>query len=277
MNTIAQDIEALRTIIGPVLSKHTGKRLFLVEWTFLHVLERVDTGLLSLHTLVSDDFVKHEHAIGLISRTLLSDFLIIGHLVRASTQSSIESTLMPLFRRDIEQVHAHVRRYVDNGDFTIEEYKEYVYGNRLGTTIGDLVDEYYKKYPDQVKTNGKVKRKEWPSNSLIAEQAMQMTPRSGLAVNLYRAYDQWFMYAKYEHLGWHSFVLTRTINRDLYLHRLKRVLLRTSVLVSLCLEMLDDKETMEISISLMNRLFDETPIPTDKEANPEEDIRRALR
>jgi len=50
--------------------------------------------------------------------------------------------------------------------------------------------------------------------------------------------------------------------------RLRRILLRTSVLTSLCFSMLEQWEEMEQSIVIMDRLFKETPIPADNQANP---------
>lgn len=274
MNTIDQDITELRDIVHPFIMAHPSKSMPLVEWTFLHALERVDRGLHSIQTLVKENLVEHEHGIGLISRTLLSDFLIIGHCVRISNQAGIEAELMLLFRDDIDKVEAHVKRFNDNGQFTTEEYLDYPIGGRLNRTIGDEVDEYYEKNPDRVDENGRAVKKRWYNNAQIAEHAMKMKPPSGLAVNIWRAYDQWFYYSKYEHIGWHSYVLTRGNTRQMMEERLRRILLRTSVLICMCFEMLERRDELERSFLIMNRLFNDTPIPTDSQANPGHELEK---
>ncbi|HOZ41432.1 MAG: hypothetical protein IPO05_19245 [Flavobacteriales bacterium] len=279
MNSILQDIEELRSIVRPFIAAHPSKSMPIVEWTFLHALERVDRNLHSIHTLVKEDLEAHEHGIGLLSRNLLSDFLIIGHAVRSSTQLTIEAELMPLFRSDIEKVEAHEERYNRNKQFTTEEYLDYPIGGRLNRTIGDIVADYYKANPEPIdpamscphcktKRPKKVTKKRWDSNADIAEKAMKMKPPSALAVNLWRAYDQWFYYSKYEHIGWHSFVLTRSNTVEMMEARLRRILLRTSVLMGLCFDMLEHREELERSMSIVQRLFNETPIPADKESDP---------
>lgn len=272
MNSIEKDIIELRDLVHPFIIAHPSKSMPIVEWTFLHTLERVDHGLHSILTLAKENLVEHEHGIGLISRTLLSDFLIIGHIVRISNQATIESELMPLFRADIEKVEAHMKRFRENNQITIEEYLDHPIGRSLNRTIGDIVEDYYETNPEPVDRNGKVAKKRWVNNAIIAEKAMQMNPNSSLATNIWRAYDQWFYYSKYEHIGWHSYVLTRGNPRRMMEERLRRILLRTSVLIGLCFEMLEQWEEMERSIVIMDRLFNETPLHTDMAANPQSEL-----
>lgn len=146
---IPELIEGIREICKPVLDIPAGHTVtFPVQWTYHHALERLDRSLVSIHTLVLAGLTTHEHAIGLISRNILTDLLITAHIIRVSTDETIEGNLIPLYYDDLKKMTAYVEMLRGTPFISEREYQEFI---TKETTEMKIIDGFYRDHPSTAK------------------------------------------------------------------------------------------------------------------------------
>jgi len=226
-------IAAMRTLATPVIEKKGGTSVtFPQEFTFILSMERLDRGLESMDELIPKGLQRHEHAIGLISRTILTDFITLAFVVNFSNIEEVESTLYQIYWSDKELVDKHMKRFSDAGVLSIEEHEQYIACENQEGSFQHRVNEYY--------LNNEPKR--FPAFAHILDKVFRDRPMKPLAFEIRNAYDQWFLLSKYEHMGWHSFALSRTLDVKDVEARVRRALYYSLLLLQICLEMLEEND-----------------------------------
>lgn len=198
-------IEKILRITNPILSKNIDEsNNFPVGFTFYHVLERVNFNLESIRVLVEDGITKHEHAIGLLSRNLLSDFITTGYIIRLSkSDDEFYMRLYSLYDSDLKKAKSFLNLYLDAGFIDNEEVEKYNEKFNDENNVFKKIRDYCLEFD--------IKKRFPPTNEIIEEFF-----KSGLndlwAEQIKRSYDTWAFLSKYEHLGWHSYDFTRTVD-----------------------------------------------------------------
>lgn len=187
-------------IIKPVLSGRVqSSEEFPVQFTFRLALERVYFSLESLHALLSTQSLNHDHAMGLIARNLLSDYLIISYLLkRHSDPKEREKLFYSLYNDDRKKLESTMNNYKKGGFISDNEFDTYQENYSKG--IHAEIKQY-------CALNG---CKKFPLTAEIAEWALGNREKDSGAMEMVEAYDTWIYYSKYEHIGWHSYAFTRS-------------------------------------------------------------------
>jgi hypothetical protein len=163
---------------------------------------------------------------------ILTDFITLAYVVNFSNLEELESTLYQIYWSDKELVDKHMKRFFDAGVLSVEQHDEYIINAKQQGSIQQIVNEYY--------LNNEPKR--FPAFAQILDKVFRVKPMKPLAVEIRNAYDQWFLLSKYEHMGWHSFALSRTLEVKVVEVRVRRTLYYSLLLLQICLDMLDEKE-----------------------------------
>src|SRR6056297_2132943 len=125
LETIGSILEIINPVIGKDLAE---KNNFPKGFTFFHVLERVQLNLSSIQTLAKEDIVKHDHGIGLISRNLLSDFIVTGFIIKHSeSEDDLYTSLYSLYISDLKKMDSFLQMFKDAGfvtDSDLTRFKE---------------------------------------------------------------------------------------------------------------------------------------------------------
>ena len=232
-------------IIIPVLKKDLDqKNNFPVGFTFYHVLERVRFNLESIQILAKDNIVKHDHAIGLISRNLLSDFIATGYIIKLSvSEDDYYSKLYSLYDSDLRKVDSFLNMYKKAGFIDDDELKKhnkkYSDENHIYKVIRDYCEEF--------------DLKSFPSTRAIIEKFLKSDMNDPWVDQVQKSYETWILLSKYEHLGWYSYDVTINTDNEKAIERLNSVLFKTVILVGSCLETLKEEQAMKDSVDLMRK------------------------
>lgn len=240
-NLLGKLINVLDSILKDELSKH---KEFPKEFTFFHVIERTKCNLDSLQLLIDDDVSRHEHAIGLIKRNLLSDFITTGYILRLSdSKEDLISKLYSLYHSDLKKV----KDYIERSKSTIPEaaYEKFASDFTNNDHIFGQIQEYYKAH----------ELKSFPTTTTIFDYFFKIENKDIWIKLLIDSYDLWLLLSKYEHLGWYSYAATRNIKRELFDERLRRVLLNASIMIAGCLEILGKQEEMKAVLAIIREYY----------------------
>lgn len=239
-------IAEILKIINPILIKYLDQKInFPVEFTFYHVLERIKFNLESLQILVKDNITKHDHAIGLISRNLLSDFITTGFIIKLSTsEDDYYSNLYSLYDSDLKKADSFLNMYKDAGCVDDDEWKNYNEKYSDENNIYKLIRDYCKD----------LDIKSFPTTRKIIERFLKSEMNDPWAVQIKKSYDTWGFFSKYEHIGWYSYDLSRNADKSIVIERLNSVLCNTSILVGSCLDTLKEEQAMNDSVDLMKKI-----------------------
>lgn len=239
-------IQKIKTIIKPVIkNRETLSINFPVEFTFLHVLERVDCSLESLGLLVKSDILTHEHAIGLISRNLLSDFITTGFILKESkSEEDFYCNLYLLHVADLNKGDDLINMYKEAKIITNEESQKYYEKISEPQSIYFTIRNYAKENS----------LKSFPTTKSIIKKFLKSNSIDGWTQEIINSYDTWLFYSKYEHLGWYSHEFTRKVSKEKATERLKNVLRLTAILIGSCLEKLKEDQPLQESIKIIKIL-----------------------
>jgi hypothetical protein len=236
-------ISSILSIINPVLNKRYNESIsFPLEFTFCQVLERVKFNLESIKVLLDKGIDMHDHAIGLISRNLLTDFITTGYVIKLSnSEEEIDMKLYALYNSDLKKVDSLLKTlkkadFVSNDELNVINEK-YSNDNKV---IRDYCIEY--------------EIKSFPSINTIIESFIKSDLKDIWSDQIKRSYDIWIFYSKYEHLGWSSFDLTRNTSAEKANERLTSVLMKTLILLGSCLEILKEKKGLTDSMELLKQI-----------------------
>lgn len=239
-------------IIKPVLSGRVqSSEKFPVQFTFRLALERVYFSLESLHFLLSSQSVNHDHALGLIARNLLSDYLIISYLLkRYSDPMEREKLLYSLYHDDLDKVERTMKRYLKEGFISKKDFETYTTNYSEG--IYSEVKEYRELNAGE----------KFPSIADIAEWALKNREKDSRAMEMVAAYDTWIYYSKYEHIGWHSYAFTRDSKIS---HRqnqkwLLPILSKALVTAASATLQLGDSNSSDLLMNLLSRITEVKPL-----------------
>ena len=112
--TNKETISQLKRISLLILQKHWGGSVdHLVKFTFTLVLERVYKNLCSLEILI-DDVSIHDHAIGLIGRNLLNDFITISFIIKNQNGrwNDVKEKLNSLHYTDVQKTKKSIIYFI---------------------------------------------------------------------------------------------------------------------------------------------------------------------
>lgn len=232
-------------ILNPVLDKTNNYEINNPKkFIFCQILERVKFSIISLKLLIENDIIKHDHAIGLISRNLLTDFITFGYLIGLSVnKEQFEKNLYVLLNCDLKRVDSEIEYYKNYG-IPDEKRNEYFarYVNEIPyKTIRDYVNKH------------KLDKEQFPKTTTIIKKFLKAKRNDVLSKGI-NSFNKWFVYSKYEHLGWYSYELTRRINRDDAIKYLLNVLFDTTIMAAGCLEELEEKNAYDHCFKLVVKI-----------------------
>jgi len=238
MDTIKRTLE----IINPIIEKDLEeKNNFPAGFTFFHILERVKLNLQSIYLLAKDSMVKHDHAIGLISRNLMTDFIVSGYIIKLFGSEEIYyNKLYSLYNSDIKKTKSIINMFFEKG-FIDEDEKNKIEENFNNYSIYKVIHDFAANH----------NLKEFPNTKSIIEKFLDIDQNDEWIDQIKRSYDLWVYLSKYEHLGWYSYYLTRNTQSVKIKERLNSVLFKTLILTSSCLEILGEKRALKKIIELM--------------------------
>jgi len=242
-----QNIQEILSLINPILSKGNSSINFPVEFTFKHVLERVQMNLESIHVLTKDSIFKHNHAIGLLSRNLLSDFITTGYIIRLSkSDDEYFANLYSLYETDLKKADAFIKMYKEAGYINEDTYREY--HNRYSEN-----NKIYKQIRDYRLEFG---IKDFPQTKKIIEDFLKSDLTDYWAAQIKKSYDIWTILSKYEHIGWNSYDATRIIREADANKRLNIVLLNTTIMIASCCEILKEEKAMKAAMEMIKNNYE---------------------
>jgi hypothetical protein len=237
-------IERIIQIVNPVINnKKIENRSFPIEFTFLLVIDRVNENLKALNTLIKNDYLIHHHAIGLISRNLLSDFIAIGYVLKSSSKQEIKDKLILLHLSDLKKNNANVKFFKQLEILSQQDVEEYQQQFFNPNNIFNFIQEHASELDSE----------KFPSNRDIIEIMSQGT--DFLSRLIFNCYDSWLFFSKYEHIGWSSFEITRNIKKDKLENVLKFVLSITIVIVRHGMVHLKEYQASEDCLKLYDELI----------------------
>lgn len=218
------------------------KNQFPKGFTFYQVLERIQYNLISIQSLVKEDIVKHDRGIGLISRNLLSDFIITGYIIKLSeSEDEFYAHLYSLHNSDLKKMDAFVKMFEDAGLLENSKfstyYDKYDRDNNIYKVIRDYINEFA--------------IKPFPSTKTIIELFLKSEQNDIWVRQIQQGYDLWVYLSKYEHLGWNSYDVTRNMNIAKATKRLESIIFKTSIMTASCLEILNEITAMGQVIELI--------------------------
>lgn len=230
------------TIIDPVLKRREKTSIsFPLEFTFFHVLERVKCNLDAIKLLQVNGVGKYDHAIGLLSRNLLSDFITTGYVIKKSeNEEDIYMKLYSLHNSDIKKLGAYFT-VMNKAKVITDEDVHQIKNKMSDNPIYTLILDYCK--DNDVKN--------FPVTASIISLFSDSNPKDQWANEIKNSYDTWVYYSKYEHVGRLSYELTRGTTNEKADKRLKGVLVKTLILAASCLDILKEEEAMSECLKLL--------------------------
>lgn len=196
-------ITEIRGIIEPVLSaKHDKEIDFPEEFTLYLSLERIRNNVRSLLPLLTANMPDHDQGIGLLSRTILTDFLSIFYILHIDLDPL--EAYFRLYHSDQRTIANHARFVSALGPQTAYTEKNYQLSAARVGSWQQKVANYFKE-----KT-----AKDFIKTAKIAEQVTAKANSDRRLPSweyVLEAYEQWFYYSKYEHMGWVSYRSSRNI------------------------------------------------------------------
>lgn len=228
-------IEKIQNVIKPVLDKEPEfNSNFPVEFTLYHILERANCSINSLRILSKESIVTNDHAIGLISRNILTDFILISYIIVKSDSKEDLRWYYALYRSDYNKMKSYLN---------FAERHKFVSSQELIELNKIYENDFYK----IIKTNSEIEKVNFPSMKDIVEEFMTEFQTHLLANHISAAYDIWILLSKYEHLGIHSYTLTRQVPVENLKARLDTIISKSFILSGICLEGLyEDKAYSEL-------------------------------
>lgn len=244
---IQQIISKLLEIITSTGTNKEQNLEFPIEFTFHHILERIENNLVSLDILVKNSLVKHDHAIGLISRNLLSDFILTGFMIlESNNENELISKLYLNLHADLKKMDSYVDIRKNFGKINKEEYETIKKKYTEENTIYAIIRKY----------GSEISQSKIPHNNQIFQTLLKSENQNAWSKHIIDAYDLWLYFSKYEHLGWFSYDFTRELNNKKIETNLYFILLNTTLMASSCFDLLKNENSLSESISLYKNIYE---------------------
>jgi hypothetical protein len=208
------------------------------------VIERVHFNTISLRTLISEDLKKNEHAIGLICRNLLTDFLSISYIFLSSNQEVTRNdNFIRLAYSDIKNIEAFFELGKSKGLLNKEESRKVENNLQSDNAIQILKEELDKR-----------NLKRFPSSKDIFKHFTNKKDNHSWHQAIVDAYDIWVYLSKYEHIGYYYYKFTRDFNKSEIIKRIRITLSNTTLLLGGCLEEINETELRDKAILLFKEI-----------------------
>ena len=223
-------ISDLNIQIESLGAKEEVTQTFPVKFLYFHGLERLYQSVNTIILIIRGKPVDHAHAIGLVMRNIISDFLILAYIYHKPKNDEERIDLAnDLYRSDIA---------------TNDRYIEYAY------KIGMLNQEMYNNYKNLHTDDGSI-IKLIKDSSLnvrfatmkdISEYFASQGEADIIGSLVVKAYDYWALFSKNEHIGWNSYNFTRPVNNSMLIQWLYTVVDYIVTSTLLCCDILEEKE-----------------------------------
>ncbi|WP_018344263.1 hypothetical protein [Cytophaga aurantiaca] len=231
-----KSITEILNLINPILIKDESSTLnFPIQFTFHHVLERTTVSLESIRILMKSGISAHDHAIGLLSRNILSDFIIVGYISKFSkNEDDMIDMLNNFYNADLKKVDTYIE--------TLKKLKIAPEGLQEHHLNKYLTDNSVLNY---VRTNINTgKSSKTNTNFIISEIHKKFSEKESqdfYDIQIIKSYDTWLLLSKYEHLGWYSYEFTRNLYTEILTKRFSFVLYSTLMLITFSLGNLQEE------------------------------------
>lgn len=241
-----ETIIKIQNIVAPVLLRENEyKEKFPIGFTFNHFLERTNYSLTSLKILLSNNIIENDHAIGLIGRNILSDFLTVSYIIAKSLSVEDDKVFYSLYKSDLDKMNSYL---------TLSEKYNLISPSEIQDIVNIYSDEnlIYQKIKSY---NKNFKVSPFPSIKNIAEQFMNVYKNHVLAAKVIQSYDIWLLLSKYEHIGIHSYTLTRPINIETLSLRAKFILSFAALTIGCSLSELKEQSAFSDIMKIYEKLL----------------------
>lgn len=240
-------ISDILNLLKPEITKERVNISIPIDIFFLHVLERIYDNLYSISRLKKLDIVNSNHSIGLIYRNILSDFITVFYVILQSNEEEKTSEIYKLYKDDIKKFKSTLEKL----NYEIEDMKIFLEFKTKSIDIFNHVKEF--------KIDCKSK---FPNTTEILKQLKEVykTDETGTLQLLIQAFDFWYLYSKYEHIGIFSMLYKRTMPYDNKKNnqREKEILKLTLLLISQCFFNLNESLLKDNTDHLYRKYFLQT-------------------
>jgi hypothetical protein len=212
-------INEILKIIDPVIEKYQklDQKEFSETLTNVHAIERFKWNLDSLYALINEDTVKHNHAIGLVIRNILTDSYTMAYIMHYNSDGIEESRkLYGMYKDDLDKYGEFFKLMHENDHISKVEYDKFV-------NIQNSSEYGFKKLNAHIDNNSikKIDSTSQIVKKLLTNRKQQKHKNiNNLYDMLNRSYAAWNKYSKYEHMGYYSFIFSRNRNHPLFQEKL---------------------------------------------------------
>lgn len=169
--------------------------------TYLQIIERTNYSLLAINRLLDSNDYKYSHALNLICRNILTDYILIMYIqVKFNSNSEeIKCFLLSIYNDEFDRLQKTIESkvYISRSeDFNImfNNPKDRLY------QIKNIIKHYNNKIP------------EYKSTIAMYNVLVNNHGSNTLTQEVIEAYGIWMKLSKSEHIGWFSFEFSRTLN-----------------------------------------------------------------
>ncbi|MEZ5013666.1 MAG: hypothetical protein R2794_05190 [Chitinophagales bacterium] len=203
---------------------------FPVKFLYFHGMERLYQSLNTIILILRGKPFDHGHALGLVMRNIISDFLILSYIYHKPKGEEERIDLAyDLYRSDIATNDRYIDYAYKNGMLNEELYNNY---KNMHTADGSLIK--------LIKDSSSNMR--FASMKDISEYFASQDESEIIASLVVKAYDYWALFSKNEHIGWNSYNFTRPVNNSMLVQWLYTVVDYIATLTLLCCDILEEKE-----------------------------------
>lgn len=229
-----QIITDLSEVLNDILEKEIpGGDNIPLGFTMINILERVNYNIGSIKLLLNSNNWHHFHAINLICRNLLTDFISIAYFtVTAQSDDEVAQEILFIYMEEISKTDNFLKLYNEFG--------------KVDTSLLNIIDKRKQNQKDilflinELAKNYSIKKPKSPSTMIRDIKTKKID--NALAKEILNSYDIWYKLSKNEHFGWFSIEFTRNLDFNFMDKMVTKVLLNSIILSSLCLEYLKEKQ-----------------------------------
>lgn len=246
----------LRTVMADVanfindeIHKDHNISSFPVGRTFLHIIERLGLNVSALLKLTEDSYKDHFHAIGLISRNIYTDFLLVCYFSQISADR--EADLYRMLNRELDGSDNYVNLLGQYKIISVEVQQKYFERYKTDSDERKIRDhkkkgEDVERFPSTTELIKLLLNRKEHYEVLGAKKKEERNPWIEYAIH---TFDKWKLFSSFEHVGLAAYQSTREISDEksfvTMAETMKVVCLALAVCFDLIEENLPSKKSLE--------------------------------
>jgi hypothetical protein len=241
-----KSLDVLDELMKKLVSPNSESAIDLSKFGFNLFVHKTYWNLKSSQLILNHFNSNYNHALGLVFRSILTDFFLVMNIfLNSNSPEELDSFMLALFKDSEKKIDGHVNLMENSGMYSSD------YISKARDNLNNdlhLVGFIRSKEISQIKLP-------FLTTEIFKNLIFKPNLDQQYKDIIKKAFDLWKLYSQYEHFGLSTIEVTNNVSQELFDSRIESILMFSMITIDTCLNAMDKLEEKQRLSDFLDKEF----------------------